>query len=71
MNCSNPAIHVWRIQRVIRRFLNTRMRALSLSLSLSLAMAMGLHARLGQEECAFAHGLGEDLLLLAMIVETK
>jgi hypothetical protein len=53
-----PAIHVWRIQRVIRRFLRRCFERRAL------AMVMGLHERLGQE-CVFA-SLSEDLVALCV-----
>ena len=53
-----PAIHVWRIQRAIRRFLRWRFEWRAL------ATVMGLHARLGQE-CVFAC-LPADVLALCV-----
>jgi hypothetical protein len=50
-----PAIHVWRIQRVVRLFLRKQYE------QRALALAMGLHARLGGQLCAYAC-LPADLL---------
>ena len=52
------AIHVWRIQRAMRRFLHQKFE------QRALALTMGLHARLGQK-CAFAC-LPADLLSMVM-----
>ena len=49
------AIHIWRIQRAMRRFLRWKFE------QRALALAMGQHARLGGQLCAYAC-LPADLL---------